>query len=208
MMIIKPSITFVTADSDGELSGHTGTIVVAMTGNASYPAPSPTLALVNDAHAAFELARANAAGGGSKFTALKNAKRAELVALLRLLASYVGVACGGDLATLLSSGFPIQKPSRTPIGVLPAPTTPTVGQGSRSGEIDGSTSPLHGAGTYNWRVALASAPTVYLQQVQTTKARVTFAGLTPGQVYVVDVNAVGSAGPSDYSMAATGLMVI
>lgn len=207
-MIVKPSITFVTADSDSDLSSRTGTIVVALTGNASYPNPSPTLAVISAAHAAFDVARANAAGGGAQFTAIKNAKRDELTALLRLLSAYVAVTCGGSLATLLGSGFPIQKPSRTPVGVLPAPGTPELRNGPRSGELTATTPPLTGASTYNWRVALASAPTAYLQQVQTTAASVTFTGLTPGQIYVVDANAVGAAGPSDYSMAATGLMVV
>jgi hypothetical protein len=52
---------------------------------------------------------------------------------------------------------------------------------------------------YNWRVALASAPDVYLQQTQTTAADDLFSGLTPGQIYLVDVNVVGTAGPSDWS---------
>ena len=61
--------------------------------------------------------------------------------------------------------------------------------------------------TYNWRVALASAPTAYVVEQQTTAASDIFEGLTPGQIYVVDVNVVGSAGPSDWSDAAQ-LMVV
>ena len=49
------------------------------------------------------------------------ARRAELVALVRELASYVQVECKGDLEVLVSSGFPIQKPVRNPIGELPVP---------------------------------------------------------------------------------------
>jgi predicted phage tail protein len=56
-------------------------------------------------------------------------------------------------------------------------------------------------------VALASVPTVYVQTAQTTAARNTFSGLAPGQVYAVEVNAVGSAGASNWSNAAD-LMVI
>ena len=43
--------------------------------------------------------------------------------------------------------------------------------------------------------------------MQTTAASNVFTGLTPGQIYAVDVNVVGSAGPSDWSDAAQ-LMVV
>jgi hypothetical protein len=118
---------------------------------------------------------------------------------MRQLASYVQVACKGDLAVLLSSGFPIQKPQRSPIGVLPAPAGLTVTLGNRSGELDASAAPVPGAAIYNWRVTTAAAPNVVVQTAQTTAASNTFEGLTPGVVYNVQVNAVGSAGPSDWS---------
>lgn len=54
---------------------------------------------------------------------------------------------------------------------------------------------------------LASAPTVFVQQSQTTAGRNTFSGLTPGQVYVVEWNAMGSAGPSDWSDAGETMVV-
>ena len=48
-----------------------------------------------------------------------------LAALTRQLASYVlVVACQGDMMKLQLSGFPVQKPTRSPIGVLLAPGNP------------------------------------------------------------------------------------
>jgi hypothetical protein len=41
--------------------------------------------------------------------------------------------------------------------------------------------------------------TVYVKQQQTTAASNTFEGLTPGQTYNVELNAVGTAGTSDWS---------
>jgi hypothetical protein len=201
-MVVKPSINFVTTDSDARLVTSAETIVTSMTNNADYPTPSPALAVVKAAVDAFTVAIANAVNGGTDLTAIKNAKRNELVALLRQLALYVSSACNGDMAKLLSSGFPAQKPTRTPIGVLPAPVTPIITQGAHSGELDAITTPLLGAYTYGWRVALASSPKVYVQTAQTTAARTTFSGLTPGQTYNVEVNAVGAAGQSDWSNAA------
>ena len=65
---------------------------------------------------------------------------------------------------------------------------------------------MPGAYTYNWRLALASAPTVYLQTAQTTAARHTFEGLTAGQIYNMQLNAVGTAGESNWS-GVTSFMV-
>lgn len=206
-MIVKPAIGFVNADSDAHLVTDAETIVTSMTNNPSYPTPSPALASITTAVNDFSTAIANAANGGRDLTAIKNAKRAALGGLLRELASYVTVACKASLADLLSSGFPTQKANRTPVGVLPAPATPVLSLGARTGELAASTTPVPNGYTYNWRVALASAPGHYVQKMQTTAASDLFGSLTPGQIYLVDVNVVGSAGPSDWSDTAQ-LMVV
>jgi hypothetical protein len=147
----------------------------------------------------FDEALARSLEGGKEATANKNAKRAALVALLRRLASYVQVTCGGDLTVLISSGFPIQKPQRQPIGVLPPPSNLTVSFGARSGELAATANSGAGAAIFNWRLTTATAPEVVLQSEQTTAGRCTFGDLTPGVVYNIRVNVVGAAGPSDWS---------
>jgi hypothetical protein len=172
-----------------------------VTGNASYPTPSPTLAAVTASLNTFTAA-VNAAisnGGGVALTIAKNARRAELVVLIRELASYVQVTCKGDMTVLLSSGFPIQKPVRNPIGQLPVPSNLTVTLGTYTGQLDASAAPVPGAAVYNWRLTTAAAPATLVQSAQTTAASNTFTGLTPGVVYNAEVNAVGAAGPSDWS---------
>jgi len=170
-----------------------------LTGNANYPTPAPALTMLTAALNAFITTVSDAAGGGVTLTSIKNGKRAELVALMRELASYVQVACKGDLTVLLSSAFPIQKPQRNPIGVLPPPSNLTVTLGAHSGELDAAVQPVFGAAVYNWRISTAAAPSVVLQSAQTTAASNSFTGLTPGVVYNVEANAVGAAGPSDWS---------
>jgi len=107
----------------------------------------------------------------------------------------------------LSSGFPIQKPQRQPIGILPAPAGLTVSLGSRSGELNASATPVPGAAIYNWRVTTAAQPSVVVQSAQTTAASNVFGGLTPGVVYNIQANVVGSAGPSDWSDPAPQMAV-
>ncbi|MGN6643731.1 MAG: hypothetical protein ACTHKU_12110 [Verrucomicrobiota bacterium] len=198
-MVIKTSVSFLNTDSDAQLVARTEAVVNAMTGNPGYPTPTPTLAVVTTAKDEFITAMSDATDGGTRLTAIKNAKRAALVGILRQLATYVQLECKGDLTLLMSSGFPIQKPQRTPVGVLPAPSLLTVTFGERSGELYVAAVPMVGAAIYNWRVTTVAAPEVVVQTAQTTAASNTFTGLTPGVVYQIDANAVGSAGPSNWS---------
>ena len=198
-MNVKPAIGFLTKDGEAPFTDKVTTILEWMKNNPKYTTPSPTLAVVQTAFDAYKVAAADAAQGGVENTAIRNARRAELVSLLRQLANYVSATANGDKETLLSSGFPAQKDVRTPIGPLPAPNAPAVTQGPVTGSLTAASPPVYGASAYNWRIALASAPTVYVQTKQSTGARVTFEGLTPGQVYNIELNAVGAAGISDWS---------
>ncbi|MGI8436435.1 MAG: hypothetical protein ACR2NX_05960 [Chthoniobacterales bacterium] len=119
---------------------------------------------------------------------------------MRQLASYVTVAANGDLAVLVSSGFPIQKPTREKIGDLPTPEAPKTNHGELTGQVIAKTRAIYGAGVYNWRVALASSPTTYVIEVQTTSSRAVFEGLVAGQLYNIEVSATGAAGPSNFSV--------
>jgi hypothetical protein len=198
-MNVKPAIGFLTKDGEAGFTEKVATILEKMKRNSKYPSPMPTLEVVQAAFDSYKLATAVAAQGGKENIAARNARRAELVSLLRQLASYVSATANGDLEALISSGFPIQKPSRTPIGNLPTPQAPRVSQGPVTGSLKAVTKPVYGGSTYNWRVALASAPTVFVQTAQTTGARAAFYDLTAGEIYNVDVNVVGTAGTSDYS---------
>ena len=53
----------------------------------------------------------------------------------------------------------------------------------------------------------ATPSPTFIRQTQTTAASNTFDGLTPGQIYNVQLNAVGTAGTTDWSGAAE-LMVV
>lgn len=161
--------------------------------------PIPTLVVLTAACDAFVTALEDANNGGPAQTAIKNNKRAELVTLMQQFSSYVTITADGDMATLKLSGLPFQKPTRTPVGSLPAPYAPVLDYTVISGELTAVSAPIFGAATYNWRIALASAPTTYLQTQQTTGARSKFVGLTAGQIYNVALNAVGAAGTSDWS---------
>ena len=198
-MNVKPAIGFLTKDGEAPFTEKVATVLSWMTKNPNYPTPSPDLAMVQTAFDAYKAATAEAAQGGKENTAIRDARRADLVSLLRQLGSYVSATANGDLEKLISSGFPIQKPTRAKIGPLPTPSTASVMRGWITGSLRAVLRPVYGAFTYNWRIALATAPNVYVQTAQTTGGRIVVENLTPGQIYNVQANAVGSAGTSDWS---------
>jgi hypothetical protein len=110
------------------------------------------------------------------------------------------------LENLLLSGFPIQKPTRTPIGILPAPQNLVVTHGALSGSLDAGVNPVFGASTYNWTCTAATAGAVPITG-QSTAASYTFSGLTPGVSYTIAANAVGAAGPGNWSNPASQIAV-
>ena len=206
-MIVKPSVSFLTYDSDAQLIVDVQAILTLMAANtAIYATPSPTLAVIITALTNFRNALAAAADGGIALTAAKNTARAALVALVRNLGSYVQVTCNNNLDNLLLSGFQPQSNSRAPIGILPAPAGLTVTLGARSGELNAAVAPVYGAAIYNWEVMVQGQTTV-LQKAQTTAASSTFDNLTPGTAYAIVCNCVGSAGPSDWTDPQTQIVV-
>jgi hypothetical protein len=73
-----------------------------------------------------------------------------------------------------------------------------VEHGMNDGEIKARVSKPRGASSVNWRLALASAPTVYLQTVSTAGGKYTFTGLAAGEIYLAQAAVVGAKGSSSW----------
>lgn len=202
-MIVKPAISWIANDNDSALINNTNVVLTSMDANSAiYPTPLPALAVVQTANDNFIAAVAAAAKGTTADTVVKNNLRLVLMNLLRQLAGYVQVACQGDMDKLILSGFPLQKPARTPIGPLPAPTNASLAHGSNTGTLTGAVNPVFGAACYNWRLTPATAGAAPILS-QSTSANFTFTGLTPGVNYTLEANVLGSAGVSDWSNPAS-----
>src|SRR5207302_7330739 len=104
-MNVKPAIGFLSQDGQAPFTDKVTAILQWMTNNPAYPSPTPALDVVQTAFNACKVAAADAVQGGVQNTAIRDARRAELVSLLRQLASYVSAMANGNLETLLSSGF-------------------------------------------------------------------------------------------------------
>ncbi len=209
-MVVKASISELNKATAQDVWSRAEIVIEALTNNATiFDKPNPDVPTLQGSNDLLKEAilRYETVGGGKLPAAAVKARRADMVGLLRLEASYVTSRANGDMEILLKGGFPIQKPTRTPIGQLDAPDAPSVTQGKLSGQLNAATTPLYGGMAYLWRVALDSAPEVYVQTAQTTAGKVSFSGLTAGETYNLAVNAVGTAGPSDWSEPGS-LMVI
>ena len=182
---------------DAALDEFTGQVIAGLTGNAAFPTPTVSLADLGTAKTAFEDALTALAQGGKQATAIKNAAREALVNQLRLEANYVQGAANNDLATLLSSGFQAastntaQSPLATPgiVDIVNEMSTQLVVRGK----------PVANAHAYEAPVTpdtsgFATAGTF------TAGRRMVLTGLTPGQIYTVQIRAIGgSTGYSDWS---------
>lgn len=202
-IIIKVAIGWLTQNSVPQVANNSSVVLQALKDNADiYKDPVPPLADVQTGLDALNAAQIATADGGPSATSYRDQCLLIHISNMRLLANYVQGACGGNLTNLQLSGFPVQKPVRQPVGVLPAPQNLILAQGSRTGELAATVNPVFGASTYTWTLT-PGTPGAAVQTLQTTAASCTFANVTPGVSNSVTVNAVGAAGPSSWSQPAS-----
>jgi hypothetical protein len=169
-----------------------------------------TAADLQTAITAFSTAKIAQATGGQETMVIKDQRRAELAELLKQLAYYVQMACNGDLAVLLSSGFKAASRNRTP-SALPKATVLRISQ-DHSGVALVTAKVERGARTYVVEAAEMDenglvgpyGPPVF----QSSSRKIPMAGLTPGKVYLFRVRVVGGSGEtSEWSDSVTQRML-
>ncbi|MEY4918621.1 MAG: hypothetical protein RL616_2534 [Verrucomicrobiota bacterium] len=175
-------------------------IKTALTGNAAFTTPTPTLAafttLITTAQT--KLTAADAAQQAAKLaTADKDAAITALLAGVKQLANYVSMTANGDGLKIQSAGFSL-KSTANPVGEMPAPGNLSATGGDLEGECDLHWNPVNGR-------------TNYLGEHRTTpsgpwnpfyggkKSSATATGLVSGTQYDFRVRAVGAAGPGAWS---------
>lgn len=149
------------------------------------------------------VARAAAVDGSKADRNKRDVLRDTLNSDLRPLLNKINAIANGDDGVLIASGFPMRSTNRTPIGPLGAPATPVCKQGKISGVLLAATKQVYGASLYTAQLALASKPDVIIETQQQTGVRFEFDGLTAGELYNVQMNAIGAAGASDWSDVGT-----
>jgi hypothetical protein len=130
-------------DSDTITQGYR--VVEKMENNPIFPDPPPALAETKKLLPELQSAVGDAKGRDVEAVALKNKLKAQLIALLTVLADYVTVTCKGDRLNLLSSGFPISGATSTQLNQVLAPLQVEIGA---VGEASTSLKRLRGARIY------------------------------------------------------------
>ena len=181
-------------------------VIQGLTGNPAFPNPLVPLATLQTAIDEFSDALSDQAQGGTVATARKKDKRVALVTLLRKQAGYVEDNCGGNLATLLSSGFAAASTSHTRTA-LAKPSAMRIVNGN-SGQLLVKIKPVANAKCYELRYAVVGADgSIGPWQnggLGTNSRALALNNLTPGTVYTIQVRAIGGAtGHSDWCDASS-----
>jgi hypothetical protein len=202
-MIVKPALGWIGTNDDSLFLNNGYVVVKAMTDNeVIYTDPDPPLAAVTLALDNLSDGIAATVNGGPTATIKKNNLRLVANNLVRQLGAYVNVACKGIMENLILSGFPPQKPVRTPVGPMPQPQGLTVTHGPQLSQLVARVNPVFGAANYNYRLT-ANTPGAVPVIEQDTASTHMFSSLIAGVTYKIEVSVLGAAGPGDWSSPAS-----
>ena len=155
-------------------------IKTAMTGNANFPSPNPTLtALATAITTATTKVAAQAAA--KQATDDRDAAIAELCALLTSLADHVSNVSGGDPVKIESAGMGVKAPN-APIGALGQVQNLSISAGDSVGRLNLQWDPVRGV--TNYEIQSSTDPNVASgwKLVDTSgSSRLSMDGLTSGQ---------------------------
>ncbi len=176
-------------------------VVTGMTGNPSFPTPSPALATVTAAIADLQTAETAALARTKGAAATRNAKRAALVTLLQSLRMYVqsiadqSASVENAPAIIQSAGIGVKKtPARRP-RVFAALA------GANSGTVKLVAPSAGQRASYDWQ----SSPDgkTWTDLGTTLQAKTTLTGQTAGAVLQLRYRPVTKAGAGDWSTPVT-----
>ncbi len=196
-------------------------IVIAMTGNANFTTPNPSLAAVTTGANNLDSAITAAADGGKSKTLAMNTKETALNDLLTQLGAYVENIANGNETIIRSAGMDARVGKSAP-QIPDAPINVSATTGTEEGEIE-----LKWKGVKNARVYVievsndvsatagtttgTTATTVDTRSFITwtqvdivTKTKFMVKGLTSGVRYAFRIRCVGCAGKSNYSVKVIG----
>ena len=181
-------------------------IVTAMTNNASFPTPSPSLAdataALEELEKAYALVQAARSEVATRMAAQENAET-KLNQTLTQLAGYVESVAGKDDTLITSAGMETKAAASTP--TLPSPPQGvSAAAGDHEGEIDLSWKPVANARSYTIESSIDPATATSWTHVGiATSASKAITNLTSGKRYWFRVAAVGAGGQSGWSEHAT-----
>lgn len=180
MSKVRMSLDGLTPD---ELVSLANQIKTAITGNANYTTPNPTLASIGTliTTATTKVAAQKAAVQSAKqATEDRDVTLAALAAALISLASYVQNTSGGNAVIIQSAGMSV-KAAASPIGALGQVQNLNVTVGDDDGELELTWDPIRGAKSY--QVQVSADPITgnsWHDASPVSKSKKTLTGLTSG----------------------------
>jgi hypothetical protein len=167
--------------SDSKFQTKSEAILAAMTGNANFPSPVPTIADLTTAINLYAVALSAAESKDKTKIAIKNDMRTSLETLLVNLAASVTATAAGNRSMLISSGFDVSSDTRNQ-RVLGAVENFQVVPGASSGEMISSVNSVLNAKSYihqytpdpvtpdsSWAFAYSSACSATIAGLQPVK---------------------------------------
>ena len=175
-------------------------MVKRMTGNPSFPNPTPALAAVTIAIDDLQAAETAALSRIKGAVATRNDKRTALVLLLKQLRGYIQVAADASgengAATIESAGVAVRK----------TPTRRARAFAAKPGAVTGTARVLATVAgrraSYEWQYSIDGGKT-WITAPVTLQAKTTIAGLLPGSTVLFKSRPVTKAGEGDWSQAAS-----
>lgn len=175
-------------------------VITKMTGNASFPSPTPTLAVV--AQATNDLATAETAANARTKGAVssRNEKKAALLTLLRQLMGYVQSVADANVeqgaSIIESASFSVRKTTAHKPRVFDAV------QGAVSGSAKLVTATAARRASYEWQSSTDGGKT-WVTAPSTLQAKTVITGLTPGASVLFRSRSVTKTGEGDWSQSVT-----
>lgn len=182
-------------------------IVTALTGNASFPTPTPGLATVMtaiDDTAAAAAAAQQARQIAKQKTSIQHAAEELLGKLISQLAGYVESVAGDDEKLILSAGMDMRERSVSGTEPPVQPQALAASAGDHDGEVDLAWDKVSGAKSYVIeRSGDPPTSTSWTHSGVCTRSAFTVSGLTSGARHWFRVAAVSANGQSGWSDPAT-----
>jgi hypothetical protein len=176
-------------------------LISKMTGNPTFPSPTPTLAELQTAVNELQDAISAAAFGDRQKISERNTKYDALYLLITRLGGYVSSVAAGNADAVLSSGFDVRR-RNTPAQPVAPPIDVRASRTSVQGRVEVQWAPDRGARSYVVEMTTtdpAEGNTVWAPCGFTTRTKLYVDGLAIGKFYWFRVKAVGTRENSGFS---------
>ena len=184
--------------SDGALEDLGLAVAAALNGNAYFPEPQPSLAVLNDSIKTFSDALALAKSRDKVKVAVKNSIRIELETILRNLANYCTYVAKSERKVLVSTGFNLNAESISS-KMLSIPENFTAEPGKQSGEVMVSVKRVKNASAYLLLYKLATEENGAWTHATNSLPRFILTGLETLKLYHFKMGVIGTNGQTVYT---------